>query len=175
MFTLPILRRVRTWLIRIKGVARLEHNPTVDASELWKRTATPETLAKLAGMALKLASVPDCHTTNSIPYADMKHGTSRTAQNVAYNGRLNGVKMETNRVDKVVRQLSKELPPLFSRTEVPKPIPGVIAYRSLCNLSSEGSGPPSIMVGKNVCHAREDFVSWLANRMKPGKSFVDVE
>ena len=50
--------------------------------------------------------------------------------------------METNRVDKVVRQLSKELPPLFSRTEVPKLIPGVIAYRSLCNLSSEGSGPP---------------------------------
>ena len=34
MFTLPIPRRVRTWLIRIKGVARLEHNPTVDASEL---------------------------------------------------------------------------------------------------------------------------------------------
>ena len=33
MFTLPIPRRVRTWLIRIKGVARLEHNPTVDASE----------------------------------------------------------------------------------------------------------------------------------------------
>ena len=26
MFTLPIPRRVRTWLIRIKGVARLEHN-----------------------------------------------------------------------------------------------------------------------------------------------------
>ena len=60
MFTLPIPRRVRTWLIRIKGVARLEHNPTVDASELWNRTATPETLATLAGMALKLASVPDC-------------------------------------------------------------------------------------------------------------------
>ena len=83
--------------------------------------------------------------------------------------------METNRVDKVVRQLSKELPPLSSRTEVPKLIPGVIAYRSLCNLSSEGSGPPSIMVGKNVCYAREDFVSWLAKRMKPGKSVVDVE
>ena len=60
MFTLPIPRRVRTWLIRIKGVTRLEHNPAVDASELWNRTATPETLAKLAGMALKLASVPDC-------------------------------------------------------------------------------------------------------------------
>lgn len=60
MFTLPIPRRIRTWLIRIKGVARLEHNPAVDASELWNRTATPETLAKLAGMALKLASVPDC-------------------------------------------------------------------------------------------------------------------
>ena len=72
--------------------------------------------------------------------------------------------MEANRIDKVVRQLSKELPPL----------PGVIAYRSLCNLSSEGSGPPSIMVGKNVCYAREDFVSWLAKRMKPGKSIVDV-
>ena len=28
--------------------------------------------------------------------------------------------MEANRIDKVVRQLSKELPPLFSRTEVPK-------------------------------------------------------
>ena len=82
MFTLPIPRRVRTWLIRIKGVARLEHNPTVDASELWNRTATPETLAKLAGMALKLANVPDC------PYADMKPGTSRTAQNAACNGRL---------------------------------------------------------------------------------------
>ena len=39
MFTLPIPRRVRTWLIRIKGVARLEHNPAVDASELWNRTA----------------------------------------------------------------------------------------------------------------------------------------
>lgn len=60
MFTLPIPHRVRTWLIRIKGVARLEHNPAVDASELWNRTATPETLAKLAGMALRLASVPDC-------------------------------------------------------------------------------------------------------------------
>ncbi len=51
---------VKTWLIRIKGVARLEHNPAVDASELWNRTATPEALATLAGMALKLASVPDC-------------------------------------------------------------------------------------------------------------------
>ena len=77
MLTLPIPRRVRTWLIRIKGVARLEHNPTVDASELWNRTATPETLAKLAGMALKLASVPDCpyhkqhtkcrHETGDVP------------------------------------------------------------------------------------------------------------
>ena len=33
---------VKTWLIRIKGVARLEHNPTVDASELWNRTATSQ-------------------------------------------------------------------------------------------------------------------------------------
>lgn len=60
MFTLPIPHRVRTWLIRIKGVARLEHPPAVDASELWNRTATPETIAKLVGMALRLASVPDC-------------------------------------------------------------------------------------------------------------------
>ncbi len=31
--------------------------------------------------------------------------------------------METNRIEKVVRQLPKELPPLFSRTEVQKLIP----------------------------------------------------
>ena len=60
MFTLPIPRRVRTWLIRIKGVARLGPTPPAAASDLGNRPATPETLAKLAGMALKLASVPDC-------------------------------------------------------------------------------------------------------------------
>ena len=82
--------------------------------------------------------------------------------------------MEMNRIEKVIKNLSKELPPLFSRKEVPNLIPGVIAYRSLCNLSSVGGGPPFIVVGKNVCYEQENFILWLAKRMKPGKSEVDA-
>lgn len=47
-------------------------------------------------------------------------------------------------------------------------------YRSPCNLSSEGNGLPSIMVGKNVCSVRNECVSWLAKRMKLGKSTVNA-
>lgn len=60
MHTIPRPRRVKTWLLKLRGAARAEHDLNTDASELWNRTATPETLTKLADMALALASVPDC-------------------------------------------------------------------------------------------------------------------
>ena len=50
----------RVWLIRAKGIARLERRGDVDVSNLWERTATPDTLLKLVNMVQTLASVPDC-------------------------------------------------------------------------------------------------------------------
>ena len=53
-------RRMKTWLIKLRGAACAEHDSDTDSSELWNRTATPETLLKLTGMALALAAIPDC-------------------------------------------------------------------------------------------------------------------
>ena len=92
---------VKAWLIRIKGVTRLEHNPAVDASELWNRTATPETLAKLAGMALKLASVPDC------PY-HKQHTLCRYETGDVPNCRGRGMKEQNKAIDeKALTELRK--------------------------------------------------------------------
>ena len=51
---------VRVWLIRAKGIARLERRGGVDVSNLWDRMATPDTMIKLIDMVQTLATVPDC-------------------------------------------------------------------------------------------------------------------
>lgn len=62
-------------------------------------------------------------------------------------------------------ELEKTLPPILSRTEVPKLTGGLISAGRLANLDCLGLGPnPSIRCGRKIGYTREVFISWLRSR-----------
>lgn len=66
----------------------------------------------------------------------------------------------------IIKQLSQELPAIFGRTAVPRLLPGVYEYQTLCNLESEGDGPPFTKIGKKICYERDSFLQWLGDRIQ---------
>ena len=65
----------------------------------------------------------------------------------------------------ILEKLTRELPPLFARAAVPKLLPGIYQYQTLCNFETEGIGPPSTKIGKKVCYERESFLQWFSERI----------
>ena len=49
-----------------------------------------------------------------------------------------------------IKNLKKELPPVFSRQAVPKLIPGIFSSQTLSNFSSQSEGPPVVKIGRKV-------------------------
>ncbi len=64
--------------------------------------------------------------------------------------------------------LEKTLPPILSRTEVPKLTGGLISAGRLANLDCEGKGPRSIRLGRKVGYTRADFIAWMRSRAIDG-------
>lgn len=65
----------------------------------------------------------------------------------------------------ILERLSQELPSVFGKA-VPQLLPGVYKYQTLCNLESEGAGPPSMKIGKKICYKRDSFLRWLGDRFR---------
>jgi hypothetical protein len=61
-------------------------------------------------------------------------------------------------------ELSISLPPVISRTEVPRLLGGLISAGGLANLDSLGLGPRRIKNGRKVGYLRGDFIAWLELR-----------
>lgn len=62
-------------------------------------------------------------------------------------------------------ELERSLPPILSRSEVPKLTGGLISSGRLANLDSEGKGPRSIRLGRKIGYTRSDFISWMRSRV----------
>ncbi len=61
-------------------------------------------------------------------------------------------------------ELETSLPPIISRTEVPRHTGGLISAGRLANLDCLGQGPKSIRCGRKIAYVRGDFISWLRTR-----------
>ena len=61
-------------------------------------------------------------------------------------------------------ELEKTLPPILSRTEVPKLTGGLVSAGRLANLDSLGQGPRKITLGRKVGYTRADFIAWMRSR-----------
>jgi len=66
----------------------------------------------------------------------------------------------------ILEQLSQELPPVFARAAVSRFLPGIYEPQTLCNMESQGSGPPSTKIGKKVCYERDSFLQWLGEKIQ---------
>ena len=60
----------------------------------------------------------------------------------------------------------KSLPPAFGRSEIEVLLPGIISSKTLANLESMGSGPPSYRNGRRVFYERGSFLTWLSTRIR---------
>lgn len=61
-------------------------------------------------------------------------------------------------------ELERTLPPILSRTEVPKLTGGLISAGRLANMDCLGQGPRRITLGRKVGYTRADFIAWMRAR-----------
>lgn len=76
-------------------------------------------------------------------------------------------------VKKMLIELRKELPTVFSRKVIPKYIGGSISCGTLANLASKGCGPPCICGGRNVIYEKESFLDWFELYLQGGIKAVE--
>jgi hypothetical protein len=65
----------------------------------------------------------------------------------------------------LIEKLKEELPIVFARKEIERLLPGVVSSKTLANLSSQGTGPPSYRHGRTVIYNRDSFLEWLRKRV----------
>jgi hypothetical protein len=76
---------------------------------------------------------------------------------------LKGDSMTEHGLD--LKELEKELPVIFGRTEIRRLLGGVLSPGHLANLDSRGEGPPRIRIGaRRVGYQRGPFIEWLKAR-----------
>lgn len=69
--------------------------------------------------------------------------------------------------DDFFRELSRTLPPIFTRETASRMIGGIFSPRTLSNLDAAGKGPSrKLRIGKKVAYAREDFLNWLRGMLR---------
>jgi len=61
-------------------------------------------------------------------------------------------------------ELERTLPPVISRTEVPRLLGGLISVGRLANLDCLGKGPRRITLGRKIGYTRADFIAWMRAR-----------
>ena len=65
-----------------------------------------------------------------------------------------------------LKNLEKELPPIFSRQIAAKKSGGLISVKTLSNLDSLHKGPSvKVRIGSKIGYERTDFLQWLRSRM----------
>ena len=76
-------------------------------------------------------------------------------------------------IDNAIENLRKVLPPLITRKSVERHLGGLISARTLANLDSTGKGPYGrVRLGRNVGYSKDEFLSWLADRLRKGDADV---
>ncbi|ABB40197.1 hypothetical protein Dde_3403 [Oleidesulfovibrio alaskensis G20] len=68
-------------------------------------------------------------------------------------------------IDRAIETLSRELPPVFCRKDVPKLLGNIIAAGTLANIDSRKQGPPRIKLKRNTAYERTSFLIWLKSYM----------
>lgn len=64
----------------------------------------------------------------------------------------------------VYAELERTLPPVISRSDVPRLLGGLISAGRLANLDCLGLGPPRINLGRKVGYPRTSFLAWMRAR-----------
>ena len=71
------------------------------------------------------------------------------------------------KVEHLLQQLRKELPPMFPRASLTRLTGGVVNSGTAANLDCIGKGPENrFKIGRNVIYERESFLAWLAERLE---------
>ena len=64
-------------------------------------------------------------------------------------------------------RLSRSMPPVFPRKDVPKFMGSLITPAALANLDSKGVGPIiSLKIGKYTAYEKISFITWLKTRYR---------
>lgn len=67
---------------------------------------------------------------------------------------------------KFMEDLKNELPPVFTRETASKKLGGLFSPKTLSNLDALHKGPKiKHNVGKKVVYERDDFLSWLGQKL----------
>ena len=69
-------------------------------------------------------------------------------------------------MEKLVQTLEKCLPEIFAEKVIGDLIPGLYSTRYLANLRSRGEGPKHFKIGRRVMYRKEDFITWIKNRLE---------
>lgn len=66
---------------------------------------------------------------------------------------------DDGRIQRIIQKLEESLPPIFTRTAVPKLLGGAIAAGTLANLGKDG--PPYVRSGHHVIYEKGEFLEWF--------------
>jgi hypothetical protein len=69
-------------------------------------------------------------------------------------------------MEKLIQALEKCLPEVFAEKAIAQLIPGLYSTRYLANLRSRGEGPKHFKIGRRVMYRKEDFITWIKNRLE---------
>lgn len=67
----------------------------------------------------------------------------------------------------VIEKMEQLLPPVVSRSELPRLLGSLVNPASLVNMTREGKGPNGFRMGRKIFYFRGDFISWLKERITP--------
>ncbi len=86
----------------------------------------------------------------------------KACRETAIKLRMKTKKVPSNDVDriyKIIEKLEESLPPIFTRSAVPRLLGGAIAAGTLANLGKDG--PPYVRSGHHVIYEKGEFLEWF--------------
>jgi len=69
-------------------------------------------------------------------------------------------------LERLRQQLTQQLPPLILRHKIKKYLGELFSDSYMAKLDSVGGGPKRVRIGRKSAYLREDFITWLINRME---------
>ncbi len=78
------------------------------------------------------------------------------------------IPLQVIEIDYIFEKLSRELPLIFARKDIPKYLGKSISIGTLANATSAGYGPPCIRNGRNTIYEKESFLEWFKVYLKGG-------
>ena len=78
--------------------------------------------------------------------------------------------LDQRTLEDLLENLRKELPPVFTRSAVPRLLGGCIASGTLANCDCAKEGPDgSFRMGRKICYRREPFLEWFGKQLSPAR------